>query len=64
MSGYVRTELSARAQREIERARREGPHSLGWRFEDTPGIVQRDSEGIDLLSLDEYEDRYWWRLEN
>jgi len=63
VSGYVRTELSARAQREVERARREGPHSLGRRFEDTPGIVQLDSEGIDLVPLDEYEDRYWWPLD-
>ena len=63
MSGYFRTELSARGRREVERARRDGPFSLGRRFEDTPGIVQRDSDGIDLVSLDEYEDRYWWPLD-
>ena len=63
MAGFVRTELSARAQREVERARREGPHSLGRRFGDTPGIVQLDSDDVGQVeSLDEHEDRYWWRL--
>ena len=61
VSGYVRTELSARAQREVERARRECPHSLGRRFEDTPGIVQRDSDDVGLVeTLEEHENRYWW----
>jgi len=58
---HVRTELSARARREVERARREGPASLGRLFDDTPGIVQRDSADVGLVeSLDEHEDRYWW----
>ena len=61
MAGYVRTGLSARARREVERARREGPACLGRLFEDTPGIVQRDSDDVGRVeSFEQHEDRYWW----
>jgi len=64
VSGYVRTELSARARRDVERARRDGPASLGRLFEDTPGIVQRDSCDVGRVeSLEEHVDRYWWPAE-
>jgi len=61
VSAHVRTELSARAQREVARARSTGPFSLGRRFPDTPGIVQADSDDTGPVeSLEEHEDRYWW----
>jgi len=63
VASYVRTELSARARREVERARRDGPSTLGRLFEDTSGIVQRDSDDVGQVeTLDEHEDRYWWPL--
>ena len=58
MAGFVRTELSARALREVERARREGPQTLGRLFKDTPGIVQADSD-LAVVALEDYASPYW-----
>lgn len=58
---WVRTELSARAQAEVEWARAHGPYSLGRLFPDTPDAPSPDDEGGPLpVPLEDWVNTWWW----